>query len=108
MLEQLTTICSVGIIPNMKATILINERHQISDNAFIELVVWDVPTEVIGSDHQYKYRLALIVDQVCIMRYDNERGKGGHKHIGDKEISYTFVDIKTLIDDFLKDVEELT
>jgi hypothetical protein len=108
MLEQLTTICSVGIIPNMKATILINERHQISDNAFIELVVWDVPTEVIGSDHQYKYRLALIVDQVCIMRYDNERGKGGHKHIGDKEISYAFVDIKTLIDDFLKDVEELT
>ena len=108
MLEQLTTISSVGIIPNMKTTILINERHQISDNAFIELVVWDVPTEVIGSDHQYKYRLALIVDQVCIMRYDNERGKGGHKHIGDKEIDYTFVDIKTLIDDFLKDVEELT
>ena len=34
--------------------------------------------------------------------------QGGHKHIGDKEISYTFVDIKTLIDDFLKDVEELT
>ena len=108
MLEKLTTGFSVGIITNMKAANLINERHQISDNAFIELVVWDVPTEVAGSDHQYKYRLALIVDQVCVMRYDNERGKGSHKHIGDEEIDYTFVDIKTLIDDFLKDVEELT
>ena len=108
MLDLFTTVQSVGIIPNMKATNLINERHQISDNAFIELVVWDVPTEVIGSDHQYKYRLALIVDQVCVMRYDNERGKGAHKHIGDQEIDYTFVDIETLIDDFFKDVEELT
>ena len=34
--------------------------------------------------------------------------RSAHKHIGDQEIDYTFVDIETLIDDFLKDVEELT
>lgn len=37
--------------------------------------------------------------------YDNERGKGDHKHLGGKELVYAFSDVQTLINDFLADVE---
>jgi hypothetical protein len=39
--------------------------------------------------------------------YDNERGKGDHKHIGGRQYKYRFTDIDTLVGDFLRDVEEL-
>jgi hypothetical protein len=45
---------------------------------------------VPGSDHGIKYRLALISNEVCVLRYDNERGKGDHKHIGEGEVPYRF------------------
>lgn len=41
-----------------------------------------------------------------LVGYDNERGKGDHKHINRRELSYRFVDIDTLMRDFLRDVEK--
>lgn len=41
------------------------------------------------------------------MRYDNERGKGDHKHIGVHEFSTTFLSIDRLFADFLSDVETI-
>ena len=38
------------------------------------------------------------------MRYDNEAGKGDHKHINELEVGYIFVDIDTLQSDFWADV----
>ena len=49
------------------------------------MVVWEVPKPKRGSAHSFKYRLALISDGVCMLRYDNEAGKGDHKHIGRRE-----------------------
>jgi hypothetical protein len=37
--------------------------------------------------------------------YDNERPKGDHRHVGNREQSYVFTDVETLIRDFLADVE---
>jgi hypothetical protein len=39
------------------------------------------------------------------MRYDNEAGKGDHRHIGVSEERYNFVDPETLLEDFWNDVE---
>ena len=39
------------------------------------------------------------------MRYDNERGKGDHRHIGDVEEAYNFTSPEQLLDDFRRDVE---
>jgi hypothetical protein len=36
--------------------------------------------------------------------YNNERGKGDHRHIGNLEVLYKFVTVDRLIDDFLADV----
>lgn len=89
----------------MDAESLLNQIDLLPpDNAFQQLVLWRVPMPVRGSWHDYKYRFALVVDDVCVLRYDNEAGKGEHKHIGDRQFSYVFVDTETLLNDFLDDV----
>jgi len=103
----LTTLYSVGIVSNMMATSLLKQRIIISENAFAELVVWDIPKPTKGSTHSYKYRLALIVDRECVLRYDNEPGKGDHKHVGNKEFDYNFTTPEKLIEDFWKDAEKI-
>lgn len=38
--------------------------------------------------------------------FDNERGKGDHRHDGRREIPYAFVDVETLLADFWRAAEE--
>ena len=52
----------------------------------------------------YRYSLALIVDGECVLRYDNERGKGDHRHFRDQESAYAFVSMEQLMDDFQAEV----
>lgn len=89
----------------MKATPLLEERRVVSEDAFVELAVWQVPSPVWGSLHLFKYRLAFVVNDVCVLRYDNETGKGDHKHVGDKETPYTFSNPAQLLADFWHDVD---
>jgi hypothetical protein len=71
----------------------------------VEMVVWQVPQPVPPSEHPFKYRLVFIREGKRVVGYDNERGKGDHKHLGTLEVRYKFVDIETLMADFLRDVE---
>lgn len=89
----------------MKATLLLRERRVVAEAAFAELVVWRVPSPVQGSAHGFKYRLALVVSGVCVLRYDNETGKGDHKHIGEDEMPYSFTTPAQLLEDFWNDVD---
>jgi len=89
-----------------KAKNLLDERHLIAANSFAELVVWDLPSPAFGSMHRFKYRLAFIVDGRCVLRYDNEFGKGDHKHIGDREFAYVFTTPEQLLEDFWNDVDQ--
>jgi hypothetical protein len=88
----------------MKAQLLVSRRTSIGESVFVETVLWLAPAPLRGSWHSYKYRLALIADGVCVLRYDNEAGKGDHKHIGDREILYHFANVDVLLDDFRSDV----
>jgi len=55
--------------------------------------------------HGLKYRLYYgLADGTCQVRYDNERGKGDHRHYGKQEESYSFTNVETLIEDFMNDV----
>ena len=91
----------------MKATLLLKRRIELSDTRFAEVVIWEVAHPVPGSAHGYKYRFALMVDEVCVLRYDNEIGKGDHKHLGEREILYTFTTLAQLVADFWADVAQL-
>lgn len=89
----------------MPAEPLLDERHVLSETAFAELVVWRVPAPVRGSEHHYRYRLALVVKGECVLRYDNEAGKGDHRHAGKTEQRYRFTTPTQLLADFWTDVE---
>jgi len=80
-------------------------RHVLSESAFAELVVWRVPAPVRGSQHEFRYRLALVVDGECVPRYDNEAGKGDHRHVRGREMPYEFKSIAQLRRDFERDVK---
>ncbi len=88
------------MLSNMPAELLIEERHVLDSAAFVEIVVWQLPRALRGSTHRFKYRLALVIDEVCVLRYDNEAGKGDHRHFGEREEPYTFTDPDCLLADF--------
>jgi hypothetical protein len=84
---------------------LLNERLVVTEDAFVELVVWRVPSPVPGSVHGFKYRLAFVVKGMCVLRYDNEAGKGDHKHFAGEQIPYIFTTPAQLLADFWNDVD---
>lgn len=90
----------------MRAEPVLRERYQIGPNRFAELRIWRVPRRVRGSVHEFKYALAYVVAGECVLRYDNESGKGDHRHFGSKELPYTFTTPARLLADFWSDVEQ--
>ena len=73
----------------MKAVNLLNSKHVFDDDGSIQqLVIWELPEPVPGCIHNYKYRLYYGKEGERIVGYDNERGKGDHKHINGVEHPY--------------------
>ena len=91
----------------MKAVQLVRERIAYTDAVFDEIVVWCLPSPLPGSTHRYKYRLAYVVSGACVLRYDNETGKGDHRHVRGKEFNYSFRSIERLLVDFHNEVRRL-
>ena len=61
-----------------------------------------------GSTHPYKYRLFCgQADGSCLVRYDSERCKEDHLHVGDNEETYSFSTLLKLIEDFEADIERM-
>lgn len=90
----------------MPAKLIHRDKINIGTNEFVQLVIWEVEPPVMASHHAYKYRLAYVVDEVCVIRYDNEAGKGDHKHIDNVEIKTTFTSVAKLVSDFWADIEK--
>jgi len=90
---------------HMSEASLILRTRDLYAGGVIEIVVWAVPKPVPPSDHGFKYRLVFAREGERVVGYDNERGKGDHRHLGAAESSYEFVDVPTLLADFMRDVE---
>ena len=45
--------------------------------------------------------------EICLVHYDNEIGKGDHRHYGDSEEAYLFQSIERLVEDFRNDCVRL-
>ncbi len=88
----------------MKATELLRRRIPYSEDSFAELVLWQLPQPLPGSVHSFKYRLAFVVQGVCVLRYDNESGKGDHRHYKGKEGKFAFESPEKLIQAFQRDI----
>ena len=88
----------------MKAKRIVREKIAYSA---AEMVVWQVPTPVPPSLHDFKYRLVYIVKGERVLSYDNETGKGDHKHLFGVESELVFGSVDDLLDRFVTEVEML-
>lgn len=88
----------------MRATELLRRRIVFTEVSFAELVLWQLAEPLAGSNHSFKYRLAYVVSGECVLRYDNEAGKGDHRHFGSRESRYAFSTPEKLIADFRRDI----
>lgn len=105
LLAYLTTSFHVGIIANVKAVLITRFKDVAPDGGLIEMVVWRLPEPLPPCTHLFKYRLVYVVHGARIIGFDNEQGKGDHRHIEGREQSYVFAGIDRLIEDFIAEVE---
>ncbi len=89
-----------------QATLIIDRKMNRTDGSIIQAVVWELPVPLLGSLHRFKYRLYFGKDGTCLVRFDNEQGKGDHKHVKGIEYPYQFKDIPTLLTDFREAIRD--
>lgn len=90
----------------MQAGLNIDFKDVTPDGKIIQMRVWRVPNPVSPSKHDFKYSLFYGHKDHRIIGFDNERGKGDHRHIDGIEGPYPFVNLEQLIEDFIAAVEE--
>lgn len=88
----------------MKAALVYRVKSLLASGAVVEMVIWRLPKPDSERPHGYKYRLYYGRGGRRIVSYDNERGKGDHRHIHGIEEPYRFETVDRLIEDFLADV----
>ena len=91
----------------MSARLLHHEKHRFDDGGILEMRLWELDEPIQGSHHRLKYSLYYGRPGMRLVGYDNERGKGDHRHFGVLEEPYGFVSVRKLMADFLADVQRL-
>ena len=89
--------------PN-KAQLIYALKEVEPDGHITEIRIWLLPESSVDRPHRLKYSLFFGRPGERIVRYDNERGKGDHRHYGDLEEPYMFETMDRLITDFDNDV----
>jgi len=100
-----------GIVDHMavkatRATLLFHEKVVRADGTIIELIIWRLPRPTPDRHHGLKYRLYYGRGGKCLVRYDNEAGKGDHRHVKGREEPYRFVSVAKLRRDFEADIRK--
>ena len=91
----------------MKATRIFYDKAVLPDGAIVEMSIWQLPQASSERLHGLKYSLFYGRDGLRIIGYDNESGKGDHRHVRDLESRYKFTTVEQLVADFLADVERV-
>jgi hypothetical protein len=87
-----------------RARRILHRKRHYEDGTVSELTLWVVPDPVRGSAHSFKYSLFYGRRGERFVLYDNESGKGDHRHYEGIEEAYEFTTPEQLIRDFLADV----
>ena len=90
-----------------RATLLLHRKRVFDDGAISEIRLWQVPISVRGSAHMFRYSLFYGRPGERLVGYDNEPGKGDHRHYGAWEEAYAFSSPEQLMADYLADVAAL-
>lgn len=94
----------------MKARLILDTKTILADGRIIQREIWKLPQTTEGRQHALKYRLYCGKSGKTIVRYDNETGKGDHRHVGSDEVelAYIFVSLVQMLIDFDTDIEKLS
>lgn len=86
------------------AVLVAQAKEVRDDGSIVEIVIWELADPLAPCKHSYKYRLYYGAAGTNRVRYDNERGKGDHRHVRNREEDYAFTTIEQLLADFESDV----
>jgi Family of unknown function (DUF6516) len=86
---------------------LIEDRKLLLDSgAIVQIKVWQLPEATGERPHALKYSLFYGHPGERIVGYDNEAGKGDHRHYREREEPYQFTTYQNLLADFWQDVKK--
>jgi Family of unknown function (DUF6516) len=90
----------------MAAIPLVILKRRNADGTIIDIKIWQLPERTKERPHGFKYSLFYGRAGERIIGYDNETGKGDHRHYGQYEEPYVFESMERLMHDFFADVAE--
>ena len=86
---------------------LILEIKRVLENGLItQIKVWKLPAPTAERPHALKYSFFYGWPGVRVIGYDNEAGKGDHRHYREIEEPYQFVSLDKLLEDFDRDIDK--
>jgi hypothetical protein len=88
------------------ARLILDRKLLLDDGRIIQIRVWRLPEVDAERPHGLKYSLFFGRAGERIIGYDNEKGKGDHRHYPNREEPYRFSSLEQLIRDFENDVEQ--
>ena len=86
------------------ATLIYQAKQLLVSGAIVQVRIWRRPGASPERPHGLKYSLFYGRAGERIVGYDNEAGKGDHRHYRDREEPYVFSTLERLIADFEADV----
>lgn len=90
-----------------KAFLIHDSKRSYPDGTIIQIRIWKLPKPDAERPHGFKYSFFFGSEGKRLVGYDNERGKGDHKHILGLELAYSFSTIDQLFTDFRRDVAKV-
>jgi hypothetical protein len=91
----------------MSDAILIEDRKLLLDSgAIVQIKIWQLPEATKERPHRLKYSLFYGRPGERVVGYDNEAGKGDHRHYREREEPYRFTTYQNLLADFWQDVRK--
>jgi Family of unknown function (DUF6516) len=88
----------------MSSEPLVFLKRQNADGTIVDIKIWQLPEATAERPHGLKYSLFYGRPGERIVGYDNETGKGDHRHYGAREMPYAFESMERLMQDFFADV----
>jgi hypothetical protein len=85
---------------------LIIHTKEIKEDEIVEIKVWQVPRTKNTPDG-VKISVVYVKNGKRQIGYDNAEGKGYHRHFMDQEETYSFSNVRALLDDFKKDIRRI-
>lgn len=95
---------------SVTGTLIVVTKTDSQSGRILQRKIWQLPLPEPGRPSGWTYSLYGGIHRRTIVRYDNEIGKGDHRHVGpqERESRYVFTSLAKLLKDFAQDVERLS